>query len=50
MTKLRCDICNAPLTNKNIGYIKVGEEKIFKCKKCHISLKAAKKKEKKIFF
>ncbi len=50
MVNLRCDICNAKLTNKNIGYIKIGKERILKCKKCHTSLKSAKRKEKKIFF
>lgn len=36
MKTLRCDICNAILTGKNLGYIKMDKEKVFRCKKCHI--------------
>ncbi len=49
MKTLRCDICNTILTNKNIGYIKVDKEKIFKCRKCHVSVKSQKKHGIKIF-
>lgn len=49
MKTLRCDICNALLTSKNIGYIKVDREKIFKCRKCHVSVKSQKKHGIKIF-
>ncbi len=44
MKTLRCDICNAILTGKNIGYVKVeSKERIFKCRKCHVSVKSQKK-------
>ncbi len=49
MKTLRCDICNAILTGRNIGYIKVDKERIYKCRKCHVSAKNQKKRGIRIF-